>query len=406
MFVLALIPQVVLSAQDRMRTWDAEGIARLTAPNTALRDVKTGETVDTIRVDIVRNLVEIKKRLETSASQPARFIIADGKEPNAFATRQNGEPIIAVNLAMIRLFVDDYDAYAAVMGHELAHLTLNHGQTRKERETARTVASGLLGLVLGRYGVPMSDTIADLGTMTISRSFSRDEESAADVLGVKYMRDAGYDSQGAVRAWEMMSKRSKSGGLQFLSTHPAPEDRLREMRKLAAANPRIAISQPKTDGIGPVAVAGSVMNSEPRPTTAVVTAIAVAQAPVPSAKRSAANPSSHYPDLVEKEAINKIARQREKAIEAAGDVVSQDPTSANGWYRLGAAHLDANNLDKAIVSFNEALKLNPKFSEAMYGLGTARFAKGEFEATKELYPKIRKYNPEIAKLYFMAYLVP
>jgi predicted Zn-dependent protease len=388
-----------------MRTWDAEGIARLTAPNTALRDSKTGETVDTVRVDIVRNLVEIKKRLETSASQPARFVLADGKEPNAFATRHNGEPVIAVNLAMIRLFIDDYDAYAAVLGHELAHLTLNHGQARKEREAVRTVSSGLLGLVLGRYGIPMSGTIADFGTTSISRSFSREEESAADKLGVKYMRDAGYDSEGAVRAWELMSKNSKSGGLQFLSTHPAPEDRLHEMRKLAAANPRNVISQPKTEVISPVAVGGGVMNSEP-PTNTVVTAVAVAQAPVSSVQRSVANPPARTSDLVEKEAINKIAQQREQAIEAAGDLVSQDPTSANAWYRLGAAHLDAKNLDKAIVSFDEALKLNPRFSEAMYGLGTARFAKGEFEVAKELYPKIRKYNPEIAKLYFMAYLVP
>lgn len=389
-----------------MRTWDAEGIARITSPNTALRDSKTGETVDTVRVDIVRNLVEIKKRLENTASQPARFIIADGKEPNAFATRQNGEPIIAVNLAMIRLFVDDYDAYAAVLGHELAHLTLNHGQARTEREAVRTAASGLLGLVLGRYGVPMSGTIADLGTTTISRSFSRDEESAADKLGVKYMRDAGYDSEGAVRAWEMMSKNSKSGGLQFLSTHPAPEDRLHEMRKLAAANPRNTIPQPKTDPIGAVAVDGDVVNSEPRRASTVVTTIAVAQLTTPSLQISAANTAARSSDSVRKSDVNKIFQQREQVIDAAEDLVSENPMNANSWYRLGAAHLDAKNLDKAIVSFNEALKLNPRFSEAMYGLGTARFAKGEVEFAKELYPMIRKYNPEIAKLYFMAYLVP
>jgi predicted Zn-dependent protease len=220
------------------------------------------------------------------------------------------------------------------------------------------------------------------------------------------MRDAGYDPQGAVRAWEMMSRKSKSGGLQFLSTHPAPDDRLREMRNLAAANPRIATPHAKTDAIGPVATSSGAMNHDPRPTAAVGTASAAAPTPVASVQGSVGNPFTRSSDQGEKEANSKIIQLREQAIEAAGDLVSRGPTSANAWYRLGAAHLDANNLDKAIVSFNEALKLNPKFSEAMYGLGAARFAKGEFEATKELYPKIRKYSPEIAKLYFMAYLVP
>ena len=195
----ATIPMQSLPQDNKLRTWDAGAIARMKVATTTLMAGSNGAVVTTVSVETVRRLVEVKDRIGEAAHQPAKLIIVSGTEPNAFATKQGGFPVVAVNLAMMDLLGQDYDAYAAIMGHEVAHLTLNHGEIRQQREGVRTLASNLLGLVLGRYGVPMGSTIADLSTTVVSRSFSRDDESVADKLGVAYMREAGFDLQGAVR---------------------------------------------------------------------------------------------------------------------------------------------------------------------------------------------------------------
>jgi len=68
--------------------------------------------------------------------------------------------------------------------------------------------------------------------------------------------------------------------------------------------------------------------------------------------------------------------------------------------------LDDGDLEKSRKSFDEALRLQPKFGEALFGLGTVHYAKGEMTQVNDVYPKLRKVNSEIAKLYFKTYLLP
>ncbi len=162
----------------------------------------------------------------------AELRIMSGTEPNAFSTYDKGSPVIGVNLGMIDLFQNDDDAYAAILGHEFAHLTLGHGAVRQQREQARTVGSTVLGFILGAAGVPGGGTIADVATQVVSTVYSRDEERDADRYGMDYMKRAGFDPKGAVRAWERMSKVS-GFNIPFLSTHPQSAERLETMKRLA-----------------------------------------------------------------------------------------------------------------------------------------------------------------------------
>ena len=390
--------------QDKLKTWDAEAIARLSGQTTRLLDGPGGEAITTVNVEKVRRLVDVKNRIANAANQQAKLVIVSGAEPNAFATKQNGSPLVAVNLAMMNLLGEDYDAYAAIMGHEVAHLTLNHGDIRQQREGVRTVASSLLGLVLGRYGVPMGGTIADVSTTVVSRAFSREDESAADRLGVTYMREAGFDPSGAVRAWERMASTSKSRGLPFLSTHPAPQERLEEMKQLAAQGPKIVVASARSSspdyGAKPSpervdkASEQSQTSSPPPSRVEVDTKQALAVSRSANANIGLAAKQAQPP------------RTKSAAVEYAENAVAQDPSNAIAWYRLGAAHLDEQSTDKAIQSFEEALKLNPKFSEAIFGLGTAYQQMGKHEQVDALYPRLRKGNPQMAKLYFKMYLLP
>jgi predicted Zn-dependent protease len=63
---------------------------------------------------------------------------------------------------------------------------------------------------------------------------SRTQESEADVVGQRLMAQAGFDPRAAVGLWQNMVSASGSRPPQWLSTHPDPQSRLREMETRAA----------------------------------------------------------------------------------------------------------------------------------------------------------------------------
>lgn len=216
--------------------WNAEAISQSSASVMRLQG-RQGETIATVRTDRIRKIVDSTRRIEKVAGAHVRILITDGKAPNAFAWQKDGINHIGFTVGMLDLLQSDYDAYAAIIGHELAHLVLNHGALRKDRESARAGVSQVLGFVLGAAGVPLSGTVANVTTRAVTTSFSRDEERDADRYGINYAREAGFDPYGAVRAWEKMAARSSGVLLPFLSTHPMAEERIENMRVIAAASP-------------------------------------------------------------------------------------------------------------------------------------------------------------------------
>src|SRR5690606_41867511 len=115
---------------------------------------------------------------------------------------------------------------ATVMGHEVAHALLNHGQQR--------MSAGLIQQGVGA-GVAVATSGKSAQTQEIAMTaygagsqlfgilpFSRKHESEADEIGLKLMAWAGYNPEEAVAFWERMS--AQSGGQEppvFLSTHPS-----------------------------------------------------------------------------------------------------------------------------------------------------------------------------------------
>lgn len=220
-------------ASPQPEFWKASSLAETPSPIIRLLN-KDKEVVGHLERATVQQLLEIKNRIEDVSGSPrAELVIAAGDQPNAFAGPTRQGPVVGINVGMIKLLGSDWDAYAAIIGHEYAHLRLNHSGIRREREQIRRGVSDVLGILLGAAGVPFGGTIANVATTAVERTYSRDEERAADRVGLDYAKRAGYDLKGAVRAWERMT--SASGGLSipFLSTHPQSEERLEAVRKLA-----------------------------------------------------------------------------------------------------------------------------------------------------------------------------
>lgn len=155
--------------------------------------------------------------------------IFDSETINAFALPGG---YIGVYVGMIRL-ADNQHQLAAVMGHEIGHVMADHGN---ERVSQNLLVSGALigtdlafssrspqqrAMIMAAVGVG-----AQVGYML---PFSRRHESEADEIGMDLMAKAGFDPHEAPKLWENMRDLSSGGGPEWLSTHPAPSSRIRDL---------------------------------------------------------------------------------------------------------------------------------------------------------------------------------
>ncbi len=137
--------------------------------------------------------------------------------------------------------VSSEDELAAVLGHELAHYTQLHTLERL-RSIKKGMALGSvfdIGLaVLTGYSVP----VAQMTALASIMAFSRSDETEADLLGVKFMADAGYDPNAAVSVWEMIVKEEAAAATKrkepdlFTATHPTSANRIVDLQAVVGTN--------------------------------------------------------------------------------------------------------------------------------------------------------------------------
>jgi len=127
------------------------------------------------------------------------------------------------------------EGLAVVLGHEIAHALLNHGQQRMSASLLQQL--GTLGVVLGAQAAGLSEEIQSALLITYSLGsqlggtlpFSRSNESEADHYGLILMAIAGYNPDEAVPFWERMAALGGGSTPQFLSTHPSNATRIRQL---------------------------------------------------------------------------------------------------------------------------------------------------------------------------------
>jgi predicted Zn-dependent protease len=124
------------------------------------------------------------------------------------------------------------DELAAVMGHEIAHALREHGRERASQAMAQAMVLSGIAIAVGASdgSVQLAQIVTDV---TINLPNSREHEIEADRIGVELAARAGYDPRAAVTLWQKMAKAGGGGPPQFLSTHPAPENRIRDLQVYA-----------------------------------------------------------------------------------------------------------------------------------------------------------------------------
>jgi predicted Zn-dependent protease len=222
------------AAQQKMGMWRLESIASSPGTRVILHKGPDKTQVGTFSTDRARMIVDVKNRIEKEAGVSAEIVLMEGRQPNAFATpTSKAGPIVGINLGMVELLGHDRDAYAAVLGHEYAHLTLRHRESRMDRESLRLLGTVALAILFARQGGGYASAdAANFATQAVSMTFSREEERDADRIGLGFAAAAGFDPHGAVRVWERMAARGDKT-VPFLSSHPASRERVENLRALA-----------------------------------------------------------------------------------------------------------------------------------------------------------------------------
>ena len=116
------------------------------------------------------------------------------------------------------------DEFAQIMGHEISHALANHTAERMSRAMATAAGVAVVGAASDNSGAAMAGA-ALIANVALTLPNSRDAENEADIMGMVLATKAGYDPEAAVTLWQKMGDLSDDRPAEFLSTHPAPENR-------------------------------------------------------------------------------------------------------------------------------------------------------------------------------------
>lgn len=197
-------------------------------------------TADAKRVELVGNKIRaaaeklLAARGQSAALKDYRweYKLIESKEVNAWCM-PGGK--IAFYTGILPITKDEA-GMAVVMGHEVAHALLNHGQQRMSGGVLAELGAGLVGAAVGgkseqtqALAMQAYGAGAQFGALL---PFSRSHETEADEIGLILMTIAGYNPEVAVPFWQRMA--AQSGGkepAEFMSTHPSNSTRIANIKK-------------------------------------------------------------------------------------------------------------------------------------------------------------------------------
>lgn len=188
--------------------------------------VKNGNTIDFVAcvADAIVGVLD-----EDAANLYWEMAVVDQPDVNAFVM-PGGKIVVK---AGILTMTENQNQLAAVLGHEVAHVTASHANERASRAAVAGVGIDIAAVLLGggysnqtRGAYQALSAGAALGIMN---PFSRKQETEADIVGLEYMARAGFDPRESVELWKNMNEKSPTKVPEYMSTHPSGETRIENL---------------------------------------------------------------------------------------------------------------------------------------------------------------------------------
>ncbi len=186
-----------------------------------------------------RYIQQFGARLAATSERPNlpwTFRVVDDPAVNAFALPGG---FIYVTRGLLAHLTSEAEL-ASVVGHEIGHVTARHTAAEMSKQQ-------LLGLGLAVGSMASSQVAKYAGTANqalgiLYLKFSRDDESQADQLGLRYMRRANFDPRQMPEVFRMLDRVSSAEGggrlPTWLATHPSPGNRVAAINAQIAALPQ------------------------------------------------------------------------------------------------------------------------------------------------------------------------
>lgn len=157
-------------------------------------------------------------------------IVFDDPTPNAFAL-PGGK--IGVHTGMLGVATTS-GQLAAVIGHEIGHVLLRHGNERMSQTIVAQSAMEAGSVALSQAKPEYRDAVVGgLGVGAqygVLLPFSRKHESEADTVGQRFMAEAGFNPAEAITLWKKMARLSQGQQPpEWMSTHPAHQTRIENL---------------------------------------------------------------------------------------------------------------------------------------------------------------------------------
>ena len=186
---------------------------------------------DRVVADYVTDLGE--RLLAAAGPQPFEysFSVVEDEEVNAFAMPAGA---IYIHTATI-VAASNFSELAGVMAHEIGHIV--HRHTAENYNRARTtgwvhqaavVGAGIAG---GNAAAGAANLLGGLSAMAFINSYGRDAERESDEFAAELLPRAGIHPEGAWTFFETLKAEGGSQTPTFLSSHPAPDERLEAARQ-------------------------------------------------------------------------------------------------------------------------------------------------------------------------------
>ena len=343
---------------------------------------------DPVIVEPVRKIG--KNLLEGVPVQPFefRFFVASENVYNAFAGPGG---FVVINSGLIQA-LDNEDQLAGIMAHEIAHVTCRHISEKmdKNKKVSAATAVGMIASLV--TGFPAGAVLSSAGGTSAMLAYSRADEAQADEIGVQYLLKAGYSGQGLVEAMQVMRSKTWFGKDQipdYLSTHPAVDDRFVNLNTWLEANPQAKQVRRQIDPYpyNKMRVRLTALYGDPALTLAKL------------AQKVEKNPNS---PLLRYGYGTLLARtnQRTQAVEELKNALALSPFDSDILRELGKAQFEAGLFSDAKTSLMSAAEAAPQVVSGYLWLGRTQMESGDLEGAAKTLETAREMPDKEDEIYY------
>jgi predicted Zn-dependent protease len=325
-----------------------------------------------------------------------RFYVINQDMYNAFATPA-GHIFIYSGLLEA---MDGEDELAGILGHEIAHVYCRHISQKIElakkvgwAQIAGMAAGVLLGAAGGGAAAAGALTMGSAATgATAQLAFSRENETQADQLGLKFLTDAGYGTEGLLRVLKKIRGKqwfSKDQVPTYMMTHPAIEDRIAYVTSW--------IEDHKAD-------AQPTLKPNPAEFERILTRLIVEYSDTTAEL-------NQLEQILQRDPGNTLARYRyglvlaranrtAEAITQLKEVLARNAFNPYMLRDLGKVYFLGGQLDPALSTLESARSMIPEDSDTLFYLGRTQQELGRRAEAISLYTAVIQKTPDYREAYY------